>query len=104
LNVLAERLGGQRAVYNMKSDLQKIKNSVTDVAFIHQDDQFFSMLTVEETLKLAAALRQQSAPKHTASVASLVDDVMQALSLQHVASSTVGDPTKRGIHSIFSYQ
>jgi ABC-type multidrug transport system ATPase subunit len=88
----------------MKSDLQKIKNSVTDVAFIHQDDQFFSMLTVEETLKLAAALRQQSAPKHTvASVASLVDDVMQALSLQHVASSTVGDPTKRGIHSIFTY-
>ena len=99
LNVLAERLGGQRAVYEMNTDLQKTKSpaSVSDVAFIHQDDQFFSMLTVEETLKLAAALRLQSTPKHTENVASLVDDVMQALSLKHVAKSFVGDPTKRGI-------
>lgn len=86
-------------MYNLKSDLQIIGNpaSVTDVAFIHQEDQFFRMLTVEETLKLAAALRLQSAPRHTSNISSLVDDVMQALSLKHVAKSFVGDPTKRGI-------
>lgn len=97
--MLAERLGGHRAVYELKSDMKISKNSAgpSDVAFIHQDDQFFSMLTVEETLRLAAALRLQSAHKDLSNVAILVDNVMQALSLKHVAGSFVGDPTKRGI-------
>jgi ABC-type multidrug transport system ATPase subunit len=62
------------------------------VAYIYQDDSFFSQLTVKETLYLAAALRLY----HNVSYP-VIHEVVQYLALSHVADSYVGDILTRGI-------
>ena len=68
-----------------------------NIAFIHQDDQFFSMLTVQETLRLAASLRLQQSNLNQTVLYARVEEVIQAMALQHVSSSFIGDTAKRGI-------
>lgn len=68
-------------------------NSV-GVAFIHQDDHFFSMLSVEETLHLAATLRTIKSNvdihNHTHVLKHNMREVMNNLALHNVAKSFIG--------------
>lgn len=64
-------------------------------AFVQQEDLFFSMLTVRETLELAAQLRlpaSMGAEDRAAAVA----HSLQALGLVNVADTRVGDAKTRG--------
>jgi ABC-type multidrug transport system ATPase subunit len=63
-----------------------------DVAFIYQDDSFFSQLSVRETLQLAASLRlYKDASEET------IEEILRFLGLDKVADSYVGDIVTRGI-------
>jgi ABC-type multidrug transport system ATPase subunit len=62
------------------------------VAYIYQEDGFFSQLTVKETLFLAAALRLY----HNVSWP-VIHEVVNYLALDHVSDSYVGDILNRGI-------
>ena len=70
--------------------------SGSDVAFVYQDDSFFSMLSVLETLQLTANLRlstQTSEERRSA-----ISEVLQAMALTAVAGIAVGDSSgTRGI-------
>lgn len=67
-----------------------------DVAFIHQDDSFFTMLSVVETLALASQLRLPSEDATFQRLA--MEDAISAMALIAVKDSQVGDPLgKRGI-------
>jgi len=69
--------------------------SGSDVAFVYQDDSFFSMLTVLETLRLTSSLRLVNQTTHEREKA--VEEVMSAMSLTAVGDIAVGDVGKRGI-------
>ena len=62
------------------------------VAFIYQDDSFFSQLSVRETLQLAASLRLYN----NASQA-VINEIITYLNLENCAGSLVGDIGSRGI-------
>ena len=68
----------------------------SDVAFVYQDDAFFTMLTVEETLLLTANLRLVNHTTEERKQA--IEDVMGAMALNGVADVAVGDA--RGIRGI----
>lgn len=63
-----------------------------DVAYIHQEDSFFSQLSVRETLKLAASLRLFNNVSDDT-----ISGVIKYLALDKVADSYVGDIVNRGI-------
>lgn len=70
--------------------------SGAEVAFVYQDDSFFSMLTVLETLQLTANLRLTNVSDTQR--ANAVNDVIAAMALTAVQDSAVGDATgTRGI-------
>jgi ABC-type multidrug transport system ATPase subunit len=94
LNVLAGRIQNGTSGYNIRSDLQKYtsRGHDSEVAFIHQDDQFFSMLSVEETLSFASSLHVG-----TNSTPVKISDIIHSMALHHVAKTYVGSPGKRGI-------
>lgn len=120
LNILAQnwKSGG---ILVKESDMSSLL-SKDDIGFVHQDDSFFGMLTVSETLHLAASLRRMahdhpsphlhrngdnnsnnsSSIKHNSHtdkqvLSVLVKDMMTQLSLSKVADSRVGEIEKRGI-------
>ena len=64
------------------------------VALLAQDDSFFGLLTVRETLRLAAAL--QPAADADADAAR-VDSLLRTLGLWDVRDTRVGDRTHRGV-------
>ena len=66
------------------------------VAFVQQSDEFFSMLTVRETLELAARLR---AKKDTpdAEITATAEALMRRLGLAKVADARVGGGRARGL-------
>ena len=64
------------------------------VALLAQDDSFFGLLTVRETLQLAAAL--QPAADADADAA-CVDSLLRTLGLWDVRDTRVGDRTHRGV-------
>lgn len=65
-------------------------------AFVQQEDLFFSMLTVRETLEFAAQLRlpQSMSPEDRAAA---VSSTLQALGLVNVRDTRVGDAKTRGL-------
>ena len=68
----------------------------SDVAYVYQDDAFFSMLTVRETLHLTANLRLLNHTTEERKQA--IEEVMGAMALNAVAEIAVGDATgTRGI-------
>ena len=98
LNVLAGRLKDSRL--KVTSDISCLQDN--EISFVYQDDSFFSMITVEETLLLAAQLRQLAQYDHiknmNVTMSVLVEDVMNSLQLKKIAKSQVGDPkVSRGI-------
>ena len=66
-----------------------------EIAFVDQIDSHFSMLTVRETLLLAAALRNPDMDMTERDA--LVDSNMRSLNLLHIMDSRVGDESTRGI-------
>ena len=102
LNVLSGRTR-QSSVYArtlateslIVSDLYPVYKGA-DVALIHQDDIFFSMLSVRETLVLASQLRLPSEDANFQRLA--LEDAISTMALIAVKDSRIGDPTgKRGI-------
>ena len=66
------------------------------VAFVQQSDEFFSMLTVRETLELAARLRaKQDTPE--AEISATAEALMRRLGLAKVADARVGGGRARGL-------
>jgi ABC-type cobalamin/Fe3+-siderophores transport system ATPase subunit len=63
--------------------------SKDDIAMLHQEDSFFSMVTVRETLKLYSFLRNLS-PDSTAGNASSIDELLSTLNLLPVQDALVG--------------
>ena len=65
-------------------------------AFVKQDDEFFSQMTVRETIDLAARLRlHRSVPEATK--AALVQQLIGKLGLAKCAETAVGSSSSRGI-------
>eukprot|EP00808_Paulinella_micropora_P002342 g43360.t1 len=67
------------------------------VAFVHQDQVFFSHLTVSETIELAIQLRLGLAPEDSDRRASILVELLEVLNLSTVRDSFVGDLRTRGI-------
>ena len=69
----------------------------SDVAVVYQQDSFFSMLTVLETITLASKLHQLQQPldnKNTPLNSSFtIPSLLSSLSLSSIASSRIGDPS-----------
>lgn len=101
LNVLANRLNQKEFI--KIADVQSGNTPLlsNEIAFVYQKDTFFSMLTVKETLELAALLRLRY-PTSTDTISSQVsisqevDSLLHALSLSHVSSSIVGTGNNEG--------
>ena len=96
LSLLAGRLSGSLlGPLLIKADVTPTLSG-PDVAFLHQDDAFFSMLTVTETLKFSAALRLLNSTSSERSHA--ISEVLKAMALTYVQDSPVGDAVgTRGI-------
>lgn len=67
----------------------------SEVAYLEQQEAFFGLLTVRETLLLAATLERTGSK--AAGVAHEVDALLQRLGLTDVQHSRVGDASHRGI-------
>ena len=65
-----------------------------EVAFLHQSDAFFSMLTPKETLDLAAYLQLSGCD--AAERRRVVDSMLDSLGLASVADRSIGDRTMGG--------
>lgn len=88
-SLLAGRLSGSLlGPLLIKADIQP-SLSGSDVAFLHQDEAFFSMLTVAETLQFSAALRLLNRTSTERSHA--INDVLKSMSLDLVRDTIVGD-------------
>lgn len=66
------------------------------VAFVQQSDEFFSMLTVRETLELAARLRAREGTPE-AEISATAEALMRRLGLAKVADARVGGGRARGL-------
>jgi len=100
LSVISGRINSNNKLKTIKNDVTILKDN--DIAYVYQADNFFSMITVEETLMMAARLRQLSQYDHinnkNTSISLLVDDVMNSLQLTKISHSLVGDQyNDRGI-------
>ena len=103
LNILSGRLRTTSTYSKYLSNGMSVTSDLSphleghDVAFIYQDDAFFSMLSVSETLTLAAALKlkyQYGGDQQ----AKAIDESLSTMSLLNVKDSLVGDPLNtRGI-------
>jgi ABC-type multidrug transport system ATPase subunit len=63
-----------------------------EIAFVNQEDSFFSMLTVEETLRLAGNLRfKLNANELSLNITENIKDILTSLALLKVSKSLVGN-------------
>ena len=67
------------------------------VAYVQQQDVFYSQLTVRETLETAAAMRMPKSRFTEADRKEAVDAALRSMGIAHVADSKVGDVKTRGI-------
>jgi ABC-type multidrug transport system ATPase subunit len=70
--------------------------SQLNLAFVRQEDLFFSQLTVRETLELSARLKLPSAMPLAEKVAT-VNEILRRLGLEKCADTPVGDAKTRGV-------
>ena len=88
----AKKEGGETPSASKRSPTR----SPPRVAFVQQSDEFFSMLTVRETLELAARLRaKRETPE--AEIAATAEALMRRLGLAKVADARVGGGRARGL-------
>ena len=79
-------------------DTRRNRKRLNDaVAYVQQQDVFYSQLTVRETLETAAAMRMPTSTYTQSQRSGAVDDVLRAMGIAHVASSKVGDVKTRGV-------
>ena len=79
-------------------DTRRNRKRLNDaVAYVQQQDVFYSQLTVRETLETAAAMRMPTSKYTQSQRSEAVDDVLRAMGIAHVASSKVGDVKTRGV-------
>lgn len=102
LNIISERFHNSSSLTSY-SDVQHRNDlmsgaefSKRSIAFIHQDDAFFSMLTVNETLELARNLKIVNEDILIQEKGDL-SHLLNTLNLVGIASSRVGDVDDRGI-------
>eukprot|EP01035_Chromulina_nebulosa_P020112 gene20112-26113_t len=112
LNVLADRLPIEKSTSQKRSnkklklfsDLRSILSN-QEIAFIYQQDTFFPMITVIESLYLSAALTLQYSEKSLSSfdrhsIDPLISELLESLTISHIRNSFVGsmeDDSNRGI-------
>ena len=95
LSILGGRLApGRRKRNHLRAGSNDGVPGAQDVAMLEQRDTFFGLLTVRETLMLAATLERGDASRATCDE---VDRLLQSLGLATVQHSRVGDATHRGI-------
>jgi ABC-type multidrug transport system ATPase subunit len=89
------RLKGKVSIVRSDGIIEDINND--KVAFVYQDDSFFDMLTVGETLQFAMQLRQIVTPNHHISekASAIVDptylqEIINVMSLQKIVSAPIG--------------
>jgi len=101
LNVLASKIvtkGSFHVDHDIHSSNGAFPLPHNDVAFVYQQDSFFPMLSVTETLYIASALRLLF-PVHDLNgskvsserVNEIISQILSSLSLKHVADNFVGD-------------
>ena len=73
------------------------QTSAYRVAYVQQQDVFYSQLTVRETLHTAAELRMPRGSHSPAERAAAVDDALRRLGLAKCADTRVGDAKTRGV-------
>jgi ATP-binding cassette, subfamily G (WHITE), member 2 len=102
LNLLSGRMKESNTYAQALAQEALISSNITpalhgqEVAYIHQDDSFFSMLSVMETLDFASQKRLPSESAMTQR--SAIEESIQTMSLLTVRDTAVGDPLgKRGI-------
>jgi ABC-type multidrug transport system ATPase subunit len=109
LNIIGGKIISGRAVkivhdINSQSGtdgrLRKFPFPHNDVAIVYQQDSFFPMMTVEETLYMAAAMRilfpnenNDILKVNSTYLRDTITSIMHVLSLAQVANSPVGEPT-----------
>ncbi|BBN06130.1 ATP-binding cassette, subfamily G (WHITE), member 2 [Marchantia polymorpha subsp. ruderalis] len=96
INVLAGQLPASKQMRlngHLLVNGRPVKNAKHTVAYVRQEDLFFSQLTVRETLSLAAELQLgKDVDKEK-----YVDDLLKRLGLGGCAGTIVGDKKVRGI-------
>ncbi|KAI8847582.1 hypothetical protein BC829DRAFT_490653 [Chytridium lagenaria] len=96
MNVLmgkVARTGGELRINGVTTEMQKFKKII---GYVPQDDIMLRELTVRENIMYSARVRLPSSWS-SAKVAEHVDHIIEALNLQHVANSQIGDEFSRGI-------
>ena len=93
--VPSRRVGGGDAAA-AKEAKRTAARSPPRVAFVQQSDEFFSMLTVRETLELAARLRAEEGTPE-AQISATAGALMRRLGLAKVADARVGGGSARGL-------
>lgn len=96
INVLAGQLpaaGRLRLTGQLSFDGRLLKSGAPKVAYVRQEDLFFSQLTVRETLSLAAELQLSN----KLDKGRYVNDLLYRLGLGSCADTIVGDNKVRGI-------
>jgi ABC-type multidrug transport system ATPase subunit len=81
------------------TDMPESQCSVSDFAYVMQDDVHIPCLTVRETLEFAAMLRLRVPQRSDARVQEAVSKVMQMLSLAKIADNLIGSSESRTISS-----
>lgn len=98
MNALCGRAhyGETSGIIHVNGILTDIQSCVHAIGFVPQDDIVYAELTVRENLIFAGKLRLPRETSHSF-IDILADDVIADLGLTRVASSIVGDVTRRGI-------
>ncbi|KAH7366449.1 hypothetical protein KP509_18G078800 [Ceratopteris richardii] len=99
LNVLAGQLSASsrlKLTGHLYVNGKPFVSSTHKVAYVRQEDLFFSQLTVRETLSLASELQLSNSLTHDERM-QYVDDILYRLGLVSCADTRVGDAKVRGI-------
>jgi len=94
--LVPSRRGGGGDAAAAKEAKRTAARSPPRVAFVQQSDEFFSMLTVRETLELAARLRAEEGTPE-AQISATAGALMRRLGLAKVADARVGGGSARGL-------
>jgi ABC-type multidrug transport system ATPase subunit len=92
LNLISNRLYNTSSM-KIGGYFQSVSDK-NDIAFVYQDDAFFSMLTVNETLQTAQDLKRENGLLLGSYE---IESLLLELGLAQIANSRIGDSSKRGI-------
>eukprot|EP00301_Raphidiophrys_heterophryoidea_P021834 c6142_g1_i2.p1 GENE.c6142_g1_i2~~c6142_g1_i2.p1 ORF type:complete len:605 (+),score=154.21 c6142_g1_i2:45-1859(+) len=96
LNILAGRVSRGLEGEILFNNARPKRKQRRQVAYVLQDDTFFGMLTVRETLHFSALLRLPNTITRASKIAR-AEEVMELLGLQKCAQTIIGTPFARGV-------